>query len=185
MVNDYSVERMRSWFAKNQLVSRISLAYLAVAVWAFGWLAATFGLGPSLFLAAILFAPAFFAWRMAARQQAIQQHEYAYLSIIATVAVAATTFLVIHWYGAGMDSLARFDREFRAFRRHVASTPEYRNVQIEYTHRKGGRVYMHGYVPSKFWHDLLIQDIESMVRSNFSGYFDGVHYPNKPTPTKT
>jgi hypothetical protein len=174
MLRGVLLNRLHGGLTTNQLLTRIAAAYYLIAAWAFGWLAATFGMMPSLFAALIIFAPAFFAWRMAKAQRSTTPRECAYLAVVTTAAVVATAFLVTHWFGAGMDSLARFDREFRAFRRHVASTPEYKHVQLSYTHRKGGRVYMHGSVPSQYWHERLIHDIESMVRSNFSGYFDGV-----------
>ena len=43
-----------------------TIAYTIIAIWTFGWLAGRFGLGPSLFAAVIIFAPALFAWRMLA-----------------------------------------------------------------------------------------------------------------------
>jgi hypothetical protein len=76
--------------------------------------------------------------------------------------------------------LAMFDREFQHFRKHVASMPECRGVQVSCTRRKGGRVYLHGHVSRKEVHDRLLQAYDRMVHSNDSGCYDGVEYPGKP-----
>lgn len=57
--------------------------------------------------------------------------------------------------------------------------PEYKNVEVSFTHRKGGRVYLTGHVANKDTHDRLLQAYSSMVRNNDSGYYDGVEYPGK------
>jgi hypothetical protein len=76
--------------------------------------------------------------------------------------------------------LAMFDREFKHFRKHVASMPECKGVQVYCTRRKGGRVYLHGHVLHKEVHDRLLQAYERMVHSNDSGCYDGVEYPGRP-----
>jgi hypothetical protein len=172
-------DRMCFWSANNKALRRLTIVYIMVAIWAFGWLAATFGFLPSVLAEVILVAPVYFAWRMITGNRPIERSEYGYLSVVATLSIAATVYLALNWYGAGMDRLAMFDREFREFRRHVASSPEYKKVELSYTHRKGGRVYMNGAVGSQYSHDRLIQDIESMVRNNYGGYYDGVSYPGK------
>lgn len=162
-----------------------ALVYSAVAIWAFGWLTGTFGIWPSLFVAIILLTPAFFAWRMARPGRETKRREYGYLGVVTVLAIGASVFIVNTWYDAGMDRLAMFDREYHSFRRHVSSLPEYEDVEISYTHRKGGRVYLHGEVSNKKSYERLIQKIEWMVRNNDSGYYDGVEYPGKPDETQT
>jgi hypothetical protein len=160
---------------------RWAIAYSVIAMWAFGWLAGRFGLLPSLFAALVFFIPAVFAWRMVASKRIIKRREYAYLGVVTVLALGATTFVVAKWHDAGMDRLAIFDREYHRFRNRVESMPEYRNVDVSYTHRKGGRVYLHGRVANKQSHERLIQLIVWMVRNNDSGYYDGVDYPGKST----
>jgi hypothetical protein len=160
---------------------RWAIAYSVIAIWVFGWLAGRFGLLPSLFAAVVFFIPGVFAWRMVASKRTIKRREYVYLGVATVLALVATTFVIAKWHGAGMDRLAIFDREYHQFRNRVESMPEYKNVEVSYTHRKGGRVYLHGHVANKGSHERLIQLIEWMVRNNDSGYFDGVNYPGKST----
>ncbi|QDT65324.1 hypothetical protein [Calycomorphotria hydatis] len=157
----------------------VTIVYSVIAIWAFGWLAGRFGFSPSLFASFIILAPMFFAWRMISRDQSIKRREFAYLGIVTVLAVAASVFIVLKWYDTGMDRRAIFDREYHAFQRHISTMPEYKNVEISYTHRKGGRVYLHGSVANKDSHDRLIQIIDWMIRNNDSGYYDGVEYPGK------
>jgi len=160
---------------------RVTFVYSIAAIWTFGWLTGTFGLLPSLFASAIVFAPVASAWRMLVSKRAIKRREYGYLATVSLLAITATGFIVVKWYDTGMDRLAVFDREYDAFHKRISSMPEYKNVEISYTHRKGGRVYLHGDVANKDSHDRLLQTYERMVRNNDSGYYDGVDYPGKPT----
>ena len=163
----------------------VTIAYSVIAIWAFGWLAGRFGFLPSLFASVIILAPAFFAWRMISRKQTVKHRELAYLGVVTMLAVAASGFIVVKWYDTGMDRRAIFDREYHAFQRRVSTMPEYNNVEVSYTHRKGGRVYLHGSVANKDSHDRLIQTIDWMIRNNDSGYFDGVEYPGKTNENET
>ncbi len=79
--------------------------------------------------------------------------------------------------------LAMFDHEFKHFRKHVTSLPEFKDVQVFCTRRKGGRVYLHGHVLNKDIHDRLMQAYDRMLHSNESGCYDGVGYPEKPPET--
>lgn len=164
---------MRSW----------TIAYTVVSIWTFGWLASRFGLAYSIFAAAIIFIPAAFAWRMLASNIAIKHREYLYLGLVTLASVYATAFIVSSWFDAGLDRLRIFESEYQSFRDRVNSLPEYKQVEVSYTHRKGGRVYLHGHVINKDSHDRLIDLIESIVRNSDSGYYDGVDYPGKPTKT--
>ncbi|MFN3149998.1 hypothetical protein [Bremerella sp.] len=163
----------------------VTIAYSVIAIWAFGWLAGRFGFLPSLFVAIIILTPAFFAWRMILRDQVIKRREFAYLSVVTLLAVSGSVFIILQWYDTGMDRRAMFDREYHAFQRRVSTMPEFRDVEISYTHRKGGRVYMHGSVANKLSHDRLIETIDWMIRNNDSGYYDGVEYPGKTNAEKT
>lgn len=163
---------------------RWTIAYTVIAIWTFGWLAGRFGILPSLFAAIIFFIPAVFAWRMFTCSRTIKRHEYGYLGLVTVLALCATAFIVSKWYESGMDRLAMFDREYQQFRNRVASMREYKNVEVSYTHRKGGRVYLDGYVANKGNHDRLLEMIEWMVRNNDSGYYDGVDYPGKSDATE-
>jgi hypothetical protein len=156
-----------------------------MAIWTFGWLAGRFGLIPSFFAAILFFAPALFAWRMVASNKEAKRREFVYLGLVTLIAVCATGFVVTKWYETGMDRSAMFDREFYKFRNRVASLPEYRNVDVSFTHRKGGRVYLHGHVANKDAHDRLIQTFEWMVRNNESGCYDGVQYPGRTDESKS
>lgn len=78
------------------------------------------------------------------------------------------------------ERLAQFVLECQHFRQQIASTPEFRNVRLFFTRRKGGRVYLHGHVPSKEVHDRLLEAYERLVHSNDSGCYDGVEYPGRP-----
>lgn len=160
---------------------KATVIYSIIAIWIFGWLTGTFGGLPALLVAVILGLPAICAWRMTAMKRPVKRREYGYLIVATTLAVVGTAFLVVNWYSTGMDRLATFEREYHAFRRHVSAMPEYKNVEISYTRRKGGRVYLRGTVVGKVYHDQLMQTIESMVRNNDCGYYDGVDYPNKPS----
>lgn len=162
---------------------RWTIAYTVIAIWTFGWLAGRFGILPSLFAAFIFFIPAVFAWRMLILNRPIKRREFVYLGLVTVLACCGTAFVVSKWYETGMDRLAMFDREFHQFRNRVASMPEYQNVEISYTHRKGGRVYLHGHVANKDAHDRLIRMIDGMVRNNDSGYYDGVEFPGKSNTT--
>ena len=158
---------------------RWTIAYVVLAAWTFGWLAGRFGLLPSCFFAIIFFIPAVFAWRMSAANRTIKRREYAYLGLVAALAISATLFLVARWIDTGMDRSAMFEREYHQFRNRINSMLEYKNVEISYTHRKGGRVYLHGHVANKDSHDRLVRMIEQMVRNNDSGYYNGVDYPGR------
>jgi hypothetical protein len=156
-------------------------AYSAIAIWTFGWLAARFGLLPSLFAAMILFSPILIAWRMRISKREINRREYFYLGVVALLAVCGTSFVVSKWVETGMDRSALFEREFHQFKNSVSSMPEYTHVEVSFTLRKGGRVYLHGHVPNKSAHDRLLHTYERMVRNNLSGCYDGVEYPGKST----
>ncbi len=157
-----------------------TIVYSIIAIWMFGWLTGTFGFLQSLFLTFIFAIPAFIAWRITTSKRNVKKREYAYLGVLVSLAVAPTIFVVANWYSNGITRLARFDREYHAFRRHVSEMPEYESVEVSHTLRKGGRVYLHGTVENKDYHDRLIHAIEWMIRSNLSGYDDGVGYPGKP-----
>lgn len=156
-----------------------TFAYTTIAIWTCGWLAGRFGLFPSLFAAVIILAPALFAWRMLASNKVAKRREYIYLAMVTLLAIFGTGFVVAQWYETGMDRLAMFDREMHQFTNRVASMPEYKNVEVSFTHRKGGRVYLKGHVANKDSHDRLLQNYGWMVRNNDSGYYDGVEYPGK------
>jgi len=158
---------------------KFAIAYSILAICAFGWLTGSFGLLPSLFASIIVFSPAAFAWRMVATDRTVKRREFVYLGIVTMLAVTASVFIVSKWYETGMDRLAVLDREIRAFQKHVATIPEYKNVEVTYTHRKGGRVYLHGTVTTKTSYERLLQTLNRMVRNNESGYYDGVEYPGK------
>ena len=164
---------------------RFAIVYSVIAIWTFGWLVGSFGLWVSLFASIIVFAPAVFAWRMTTSNREIKHREYGYLAVVTVLTIVASVFIVSKWYETGMDRLANFDREYHAFRSHVSALPEYTNVEISYTHRKGGRVYLHGNVANKDSHERLIQKIERMVRNNDLGYYDGVEYPGKSDEDET
>lgn len=164
---------------------KFAIVYSAIAIWTFGWLVGSFGLWASLFASIVVFAPAVFARRMTASSCEIKLREYGYLTVVTVLAIVASVFVVNKWYETGMDRLAFFDREYHSFRRHVLAIPEYRNVEISYTHRKGGRVYLHGNVADKDSHERLIQTIEWMLQNNDSGYYDGVEYPGKSDEDET
>lgn len=159
---------------------RWTIAYCVIAIWTFGWLVGRFGILPSVFAALIFFIPAAFAWRMVTSNRTIRRREYGYLGLVTVLALSATVFVVAKWQDTGMDRRAMFDRDYHEFRDRVNSMPEYKNVEVSYTHRKGGRVYLHGHVASKDSHDRLLQTYEWMVRNNQSGCYDGVEYPGKP-----
>ena len=158
---------------------KLAIAYSVLAIWTFGWFTGSFGLLPSLFASIIIFTPAAFAWRMVATDRTVKGREYAYLAVVTMLAVTASVFIVSKWYETGMDRLAVFEREIHAFQKHVATMPEYKDVEVSYTHRKGGRVYLHGTVTTQASHERLLQTIDRMVRNNDSGYYDGVEYPGK------
>lgn len=158
-----------------------TISYSAIAIWMFGWLAGRFGFVPSLFAAIILLAPALVAWRMLVSKRETKRRDYAYLGVVALLAVCGTTYVISMWIETGLDRSAMFDREFHQFENYVSSIPVYANVKVSYTHRKGGRVYLHGNVSNKNIHDALLQNYEFMVRNNFGGCHDGVDYPGKPT----
>lgn len=159
---------------------RVVIAYSLIVAWLFGWLTATFGPFEAAAIAVVLGTPVLFAWRMLAENRPIKRREYVYLAVLAGTVVSAAAFLVVTWYSAGIDKLAMFRRELREFQRRIARDPECKNVTVDYTDRKGGRVYLTGTVPSKNAYDRLIKTINSLVHSNVSGYHDGVAYPGKP-----
>lgn len=158
---------------------RITIAYAAVSMWVFGWLTGTFGFLHALLAAAIFTSPVFFSWRMITSNRPVKRREYGYLTVVTMLALSCTTFLVVGWYATGMDRLAMFGREYRAFQRRVSTMPEYKNVEVSHTLRKGGRVCLHGSVVAKTSHDRLIQMIDRMIRNDECGYYDGVDYPGK------
>jgi hypothetical protein len=79
------------------------------------------------------------------------------------------------------ERLAQFAREYEHLRKHITSMPEFRNVRLSSTRRRGGRVYMHGRVLDKEAHDRLIESYKCLVHSNDAGCYDGVEYPGKPS----
>lgn len=160
---------------------RLIIANVIAAIWIFGWLTGTFGFLPALLAAVIFSSPSFFAWRMTNSKRAVKRREYCYLAVLAALAWVSTAFIVVRWYDTGLDRLVIFEREYQAFRRQIANLPEFGNVEISYTLRKGGRVYLHGAVATKDSHDRLVQMIDRMIRHNKSGYYDGVEFPNKRT----
>lgn len=160
-------------------MSRLFIAYSMIGSWLFGWLTAQFGLGPSGFAALIFFIPVYFAWRMNTSARTTTHREFAYLAVVTAVAVSATTFLIMRWDEAGKGQLVRFDREVREFQRYISSVPEFRDVEVAFTRRKGGRVYLKGHVADSGSHDRLLRTIERMVRSSEWGYGDGVSFPGR------
>ncbi len=148
-------------------------------MWIFGWLTGIFGFLPALLMAIVFTCPVFFSWRMTRGNRPVKRREYGYLAVVTMLALSCTAFFVIEWYATGMDRLAMFGREYRAFQRRVSSMPEYKNVEVSHTLRKGGRVYLHGSVVAKTSHDRLIQMSDRMIRNSECGYYDGVDYPGK------
>jgi len=92
--------------------------------------------------------------------------------------------VVVKWHEAGMHRSVMFDQEIHQFKQLVASMPEYKSVEVSFTHRKGGRVYLKGHVANKDSHDRLLQTYGWMVRNNQSGCYDGVQYPGKAAETE-
>lgn len=158
---------------------KFATVYTAAAIWIFGWTTGVFGLVASSFLSIIILAPVVFSWRMATANCPIRRHEYGFLALTTLLAISSSVFIVVKWYETGMDRVAMFEREFHAFHRHIKTMPEFRNVDVSYTTRKGGRVYLSGRVATRLAHEELLRTIESMIRNNRSGYSDGVEYPDK------
>lgn len=147
------------------------------------WISSTFGF-PRLVLAFLLALPGgFVLWRLALRNRSISWYERAYLAVVGMMTVGAIGFLIFQSYELRLDRHAKFEREYHAFRQQVANMSEYGAVEVSYTHRKGGRVYLKGTVATKDSYDRLIALFESSVQSNESGYYDGVVYPDKPVPS--
>lgn len=162
----------------------LAIAYALIGIWTCGWVAGRFGLTSSLFVVTLLSVPALIAWPMLAQGRTTKLREYALCS--ATIlAIGGTGVLISAWIENGLDRRAMFDREYRQFINYLSSTSDYKNVKASFTYRKGGRVYLHGYVPNKESHSRLIQKYERMVRNNNSGYYDGVDYPGKLSETET
>ena len=157
-----------------------TIVWTIIATWVFGWLSATFGVLPSLFAAIILYLPSFAGWRLFASTERAKRRQYFYVGLVAMISVVASSFTVFSWYASGMDRLADFEREYYELLGYVASSPEYRGVEVTHTRRKGGRLYLQGHVADEKSHTRLIQLVDTVVRSNDSGYYDGVEYPGKP-----
>jgi hypothetical protein len=148
--------------------------YCAAAIWTLGWLAATFGVGPSLLIGFVLGIPGFVGWRMTRSVRQLLAREYVYLAILFSVAITGAGYVTTKWYSAGMDRLALFERESKEFRLAVANDPAFHDVEVSFTSRKGGRIYLHGSVASKAVHDRLIEMAKQTVRNNDGSYHDGV-----------
>lgn len=161
-------------FKQVDAMRRLVVIYCAAALWTFEWLAATFGFFPSLLIAVIFGTPGFVGWRLTRPERQVKPREHVYLAILLSVAIIGTGFVTTKWYSAGMDRLALFERECETLRRSIANDPAFQDVEVSYTTRKGGRVYLHGSVASKSSHDRLITMVERTVRNNDSGYYDGV-----------
>jgi hypothetical protein len=159
---------------------RVTIAYTIIATWLFGWLTGTFGFLPALLAALIFVSPGFFAWRMTRSRQPVKRREYVYLAVVTTLALFGTAFIIVSWYAYGLDKLAMLDREIRAFRRGIATMPEFSKVEVSYTLVKGGRVSLDGWVGAKKWHDQLVEMATRMFRNNEGGIFDRVTYPREP-----
>jgi len=105
-------------------------------------------------------------------ERQVKPREHVYFAILLSVAIIGTGFVTTKWYSAGMDRLALFERECETLRRSIANDPAFQDVEVSYTTRKGGRVYLHGSVASKTSHDRLITMVKRTVRNNDSGYYD-------------
>lgn len=159
---------------------RISIAYSVIAAWVFGWLAGTFGLLSSIFPVCILFIPSAIAFRILSSDHAATKREYGYFGVTVTLTIVATALFITHYFDTGMYRLAQFEREYRMFHSEVSSMPEYNQVELSYTRRKGGCVYLHGHVSSKAQHEHLLEKLERIVHNNDAGFLDDVKYPGKP-----
>ena len=153
--------------------------YTIAAIWVFGWMAGTFGLLPSVFVSIILFAPAFVGFRIINGEQNNQIRKIVYLSLVTMFSLAGSATIVHSWFDVGLDRSVILDREYLDFRNSVKSLPEFDDVDISYTNRKGGRVFLSGTVANKASHDRLIEKVERMVYNNHAGYHDGVDFPGK------
>ncbi len=159
---------------------RLTIAYTAVAIWAFGWLTGTFGFGPALLASIILLTPAYFGWRMAAaRQDDVRDREYVYLGVLTLFSVTGTLLLITAWFDTGMDRRAMFNRALSDFRQHVATMPEYGNVTISYTDLKGGGLRLDGSVANEEAHERFLRTLERMVGFTGVWYDDDIYYPGR------
>jgi hypothetical protein len=154
------------------------IAYIISASWLFGWLTATFGLLRALVAGVILGLPSFFAWRMTVSKRPVKRREYGYLGVLTTFALVGTVLLIDILYGSGVDKVTIFERECRAFRRHIAEMPEFMNIDVTYIHNKVSCVRLHGAVATKTSHDQLMQSFLREVRY-WDVYDDDVDYPGK------
>lgn len=157
------------------MVRWLATFYLTSAALTLCWVYSTFGY-PALVVGCLMVLPGLLVlWRL--RKEPIGVRQRVDFAIAGTVAVGAISFLIFRSYDLGLDRHAKFEREYHSFLRKIANEPEYGAIDVSYTHRKGGRVYIKGTVATKALHDRLIEVFESTVHSNESGYYDGIVYP--------
>ena len=73
-----------------------------------------------------------------------------------------------------LDDLHAFDRDYAQFKRVVESQDRFKNVHVDYTLRKGGRIYLNGTVVTQEDHDALTHLVDVALKHAVSGYYDGV-----------
>lgn len=157
------------------MIRWLATFYLISAAITLSWVYSDFG-NPTLVVGCLMVSPGLLVlWRL--RKKPIGVRQRVDLAIAGTVAVVAISFLIFRSYDLGLDRHAKFEREYHSFLRKIANKPEYADIEVSYTHRKGGRVYLKGTVATKDLHDRLIEDFESTVHSNESGYYDGIAWP--------
>jgi hypothetical protein len=161
----------------------LSVSYAIAAAFAFGWLTAVIEFPRALIMAAFFFAPCFVAWKTFFSNKSVSRGEYSALAGATLLLSGASLFLVTQLFRNDVDKHVMFDRECRVFCRRLQSLPEYTNIDVSYSHMKGGTVHLRGKVADKDSYDRLIWFTRGLLLCQEMGasYADRVDYPGKPT----
>ena len=154
------------------------LAYLVAAIWFSGWLTGTAGFDVGVIVGMLSLIPAFHAFALSASVPAPRRWQYVSLAVWTTIAIVIALIFIHKFPGSEMHKDAVFRTECRVLRRHLASQPEYEDVDVSYYILKRRAVTLSGFVRTKAAHDRLIEKVGYMVRYA-DGWDDKVDYPGR------
>ena len=163
-----------------------AVAYGLIAAFFCGWLTPQFEFYRSLILACFFGAPCLVAWTISTSNTTISLRTCVSLACATLLVACCSVFLTMNLYETDLDKKIAFDRVCAVFRRQVKSLSGYEQVDITYSHMKGGAVRLTGTVSNKELHDQLIWMTRGLLLSQemTAGYRDNVTYPAESQPER-
>lgn len=158
------------------------LAYVAGSFGFAVWIGSVFNAALATIVFVILSVPAVVAVRMLLAKRSSKKRELAYLCITFATVLIGTGFLVRDWFDRRLDVHLAEVRHFEMARDElfgrIRKQPRFSNVTLDYTMRKGGRVYIKGSVVSQ----ADLDDLKQMADELELSYHLGTEVESKHSP---